>query len=197
MYKDISGDHHLNDINTSVRPVLSLYDAKTKISTLGTRKVFVLNPATKEEIIIQFRIVYGDFTPLIDLNASAALTLIAVLQDNIALVGPAKPSVPSTASEVLTPLTMETILSTYSQVFDDTIGKFEGELHLYTKQECTPHKTAPREVPLSVKNNFIAEIKDLQEQSILEKVTEPTDWVSAPTIINKPSAKNGIRHLHR
>ena len=193
LYKDISGDHQLNDINTSVRPVLSLYDEKTKISTLGTRKVFVLNPATKEEIIIQFRIVDEDFTPLIGLNDSEALKLIAVLQDNIALVEAAKPSVPSTASEVLTPLTMETILSNYSQVFDDTIGKFEGELHLYTKQECPPHKTAPREIPLSVKNNFIAEIKDLQEQGILEKVTEPTDWVSAPTMVNKPSAKNGIR----
>ena len=193
LYKDISGDHQLNDINTSVRPVLSLYDEKTKISTLGTRKVFVLNPATKEEIIIQFRIVDEDFTPLIGLNDSEALKLIAVLQDNIALVEAAKPSVPSTASEVLTPLTMETILSKYSQVFDDTIGKFEGELHLYTKQECPPHKTAPREIPLSVKNNFIAEIKDLQEQGILEKVTEPTDWVSAPTMVNKPSAKNGIR----
>ena len=193
LYKDISGDHQLNDINTSVRPVLSLYDEKTNISTLGTRKVFVLNPATKEEIIIQFRIVDEDFTPLIGLNDSEALKLIAVLQDNIALVEAAKPSVPSTASEVLTPLTMETILSKYSQVFDDTIGKFEGELHLYTKQECTPHKTAPREIPLSVKNNFIAEIKDLQEQGILEKVTEPTDWVSAPTMVNKPSAKNGIR----
>jgi len=73
------------------------------------------------------------------------------------------------------------------------VRKFEGELHLYTKQDVTPHKTPPRETPLSVKNNFIAELKDLQDQGILEKVTEPTEWVSAPTIVNKPSAKNGIR----
>lgn len=31
-------------------------------------------------------------------------------------------------------------------------------------------------------------VKDLQEQG-----TEPTDWVSALSIVNKPSAKNGIR----
>ena len=53
-------------------------------------------------------------------------------------------------------------------------------------------KTAPREIPLSVKNNFIAEVKDLQQQGIIEKVTEPTKWVSALTIVNKPSA-NVIR----
>ena len=45
---------------------------------------------------------------------------------------------------------------------------------------------------MSVKNIFIAEVKDLQEKGIIEKVTEPTDWVSVPTIINKPSAKNAI-----
>ena len=40
-----------------------------------------------------------------------------------------------------------------------------------------------------MKNNFIAEVKDLQQQSIIEKVTEPTEWVSAPTIVNKASAR--------
>ncbi|KAK2548400.1 hypothetical protein P5673_031468 [Acropora cervicornis] len=88
---------------------------------------------------------------------------------------------------------MANILSKYPAVFDNSVGKLEGELHLYTKQDVTPSKAAPREIPLSVKNKLIAEIKDLQEQGIIEKVTEPTDWVSAPTIVNKPSAKNGLR----
>ena len=51
---------------------------------------------------------------------------------------------------------------------------------------------SPREIPVSIKDNFIAEVKDLQQQGIIEKVTEPTEWVSAPTIVNKPAAKNGI-----
>ena len=67
-----------------------------------------------------------DSTPLIDLNDSEALKLIKVLRDNIALVEPAKPSFPSYASEVPTTLTMETILSNYPNVFDDTVGKLEG-----------------------------------------------------------------------
>ena len=44
-----------------------------------------------------------------------------------------------------------------------------------------------------MKSNFIAEVKDPQKQGIAEKVTEPTELVSAPTIVNEPSAKNGIR----
>ena len=170
-------------------------------SKLCPQESFCKSPPIKEQtscpfsdrlwVYIQFRIVNKDLTSLIGLNDPEALRRIEVLRDNIAL-GP-KPSVPSSPSEVPTPLTMDTILSNYPNVFDDTVGKFEGELHLYTKQDVTPHKTAPREIPLSVKNNFIAELKDLQDQSILEKVTEPTEWVSAPTIVNKPSAKNGIR----
>ena len=164
VYKDISGDHNLKDLNKTVKPVLSLYDEETKIQTLGTRKVFVLNPATNEEVIIQFRIVDKELTPLIGLNDSEELKLLEVLRDNIASVEHTKPCVPSTASEVKTPLTMETILSKYPNVFDDTIGKLEGEVHHYTKHDVTPHKTAPGEIPFSVKSNFIAEVKDLQEQ---------------------------------
>ena len=41
---------------------------------------------------------------------------------------------------------------------------------------------------------FFAEVKDLQQQGTLEKVTEYTEWVSAPTAVKyKPSVKNGIR----
>ena len=79
VYKDISGDHELKDLNTSIRPVLSLYDEETKIQTLGTRKVFVFNPATKEEAIIQFRIVDKDLTPLLGLSDSESLKLLELL----------------------------------------------------------------------------------------------------------------------
>ena len=75
---------------------------------------------------------------------------------------------PFTASEILTPLTMETILINYPDVFDDSIGKFEGELHLHTKHDVTPHKAPFREIPLSVKNNFIAEVKISKNKTYLK-----------------------------
>ena len=58
-----------------------------------------------------------------------------------------KRNVRSSASELHTPLTMATILSKYPDVFDDSVGKLEGELHLYTKQDVTPSKAAPRRSP--------------------------------------------------
>ena len=173
--KDISGHNDLKDLNTAFKPVLSLYDEETKIQTLGTRKVFVFNPSNEEEVIIQFRIVERPLTPLIGLNNSEILKLIELLRENIALVGPAKQRVPPTATEVSTPLSMETILTNYPKIFDDSVGKFESTLHLYTRDHVTPHKTAPREIPRFVKNNLIAEVQDLQQQVILEEMTQPNE----------------------
>jgi len=46
---------------------------------------------------------------------------------------------------------MEAIIEKYSDVFDETIGTFEEELHLVTRY--TTYKAAPREIPHYVKNN--------------------------------------------
>ena len=113
------------------------------------------------------------------------LKLIELLRENIATLDSGKPNIPSSASELHTPLTMATILSKYPDVFDDSVnlymynykflilssifvffppffsstrivlikvvsvGKLEGELHLYTKQDVTPLKAAPSEIALS------------------------------------------------
>ncbi|KAL9973855.1 hypothetical protein ACROYT_G020361 [Oculina patagonica] len=50
-------------------------------------------------------------------------------------------------------------------------------------QDVTLHKTAPRDIPLSVKDKFIAEVKDLQKHGIMEKVTELQNG-------NKPKKNN-------
>ena len=65
----------------------------------------IQNLATSEEMIIQFRIVDGDLTPLIGLDDSETLKLIEFLRENISVIAPANPSVPVFASEGTTPLT--------------------------------------------------------------------------------------------
>ena len=53
-------------------------------------------------MILHFRTVDRALTPLIGLNDSEILKLIELLRENIAVVGPAKPSVPPTATGVNT-----------------------------------------------------------------------------------------------
>ena len=78
----------------------------------------------------------------------------------------------------LNPLTASELCQHHSswrpfwQVFGDSIGKFEGEVHVYTSNNVIPYKTALREIPLCVlKHNFVAdwaEVKDLQQQGTPE-----------------------------
>ena len=148
-------------------------------------------------MIIQFRIVERDIATLIVLNDYETLRLIEVLRRSRTLLLYQGQLNPPTASELCQhhspwrPFWPDD----YPQVFGESIGKFDGELHLYPSNNVIPHKRALREIPLCVlKNNFVAEVKDLQQQGTLEKVTEPTEWVRAPTVVNcKPSAKNGIK----
>ena len=49
VYKEISGDHDLQDTNVTARPISSLYDEKTKIQTLRTRKCIVFIPASEKK----------------------------------------------------------------------------------------------------------------------------------------------------
>ena len=148
-------------------------------------------------MIIQFRIVERDLATLIGLNDYETLRLIEVLRRSRTFLLYQGQLNPLTAGELCQhhspwrPFWPDD----YPQVFGESIGQFDGELHLYTSNNVIPHKRALREIPLCVlKNNFFAEVKDLQQQGTLEKVTEPTEWVSAPTDVNcKRSAKNGIR----
>ena len=114
----------------------------------------MFNSATRKEGIIQFRIVNEDLTPLLGLRDSEELKLLELLRENIAILDCGKSDVPSSASELHAPLTMATILTNYPDVFDDSVGKLEGELHLYTKQDVTPSKAVPREISLSVKKKI-------------------------------------------
>ena len=150
-------------------------------------------------MIIQFRIVERDLATLIGLNDYETLRPIEVLRrPRTYCCSRAMQLNPLTASELCQhhspwrPFWPDD----YPQVFTgESIGKFDGELHVYTSNNVIPHKRALREIPLCVlKNYFVAEVEDLQQQGTLEKVTEPTEWISAPTVVNsKPSAKNGIR----
>ena len=49
---------------------------------------------------------------------------------------------------------MATILNKYPDVFDNSVGKLEGELQLYVEQDITPSKAAPRDSPVCQKQIY-------------------------------------------
>ena len=76
------------------------------------------------------------------------------------------------------PLTQEKVESTYADVFQG-LGKFPGEPYkLRLKPDAVPAKHRPRKVPVHLQDAFHEEVERLVKIDVLEKVTEPTEWVN-------------------
>ena len=83
------------------------------------------------------------------------------------------------------PLTQEKAESTYADVFQG-LGKFPGEPYkLRLKPEAVPAKHRPRKVPVHLQDAFHEEVEQLVKIDVLEKVTEPTEWVNSFVIVEK------------
>ena len=83
------------------------------------------------------------------------------------------------------PLTQEKIETTYAGVFQG-LGKFPGEPYkLRLKPDAVPAKHRPRRVPVHLQDAFHEEVERLVKIDVLEKVTEPTEWVNSLVIVEK------------
>ena len=83
------------------------------------------------------------------------------------------------------PLTQEKVETTYADVFQG-LGKFPGEPYkLRLKPDAVPVKHRPRRVPVHLQDAFHEEVEQLVKIDVLEKVTEPTEWVNSLVIVEK------------
>ena len=83
------------------------------------------------------------------------------------------------------PLTQDKVESTYADVFQG-LGKFPGEPYkLRLKPDAVPAKHRPRRVPVHLQDAFHEEVERLVKIDVLEKVTEPTEWVNSVVIVEK------------
>ena len=83
------------------------------------------------------------------------------------------------------PLTQDKVESTYADIFQG-LGKFPGEPYkLRLKPDAVPAKHRPRRVPVHLQDAFHEEVERLVKIDVLEKVTEPTEWVNSFVIVEK------------
>ena len=83
------------------------------------------------------------------------------------------------------PLTQEKVETTYADLFQG-LGKFPGDPYkLRLKPDAVPAKHRPRKVPVHLQDAFHEEVERLVKIDVLEKVTEPTEWVNSFVIVEK------------
>ena len=72
----------------------------------------------------------------------------------------------------------------YPECFDK-IGKFQGEYHIELQKEAQPVVHAQRKFPIQLRDKLKQELNRMEDLKIIEKVSEPTDWVNSMVIAHK------------
>ena len=66
-------------------------------------------------------------------------------------------------------------------------GKLKGQYKLEIEENAKQVVHPPRRVPVALKGKLKRELERLQSLGIIEKVIEPTPWVSSLVIVQKPN----------
>lgn len=79
----------------------------------------------------------------------------------------------------------QSILEEYADVFQG-IGEFPGECNFRVNPDITPVACPPRRIPIALRGRLKDELDSMERNDIICKVTEPTDWVNALVVVEKP-----------
>ena len=66
------------------------------------------------------------------------------------------------------------------------IGRFPDTQKLTLREDSCPVQHAPRRAPIQLRDKIKAELLRMTELDVIRTVTEPTDWVSSSTYVQKP-----------
>lgn len=89
-------------------------------------------------------------------------------------------------------ISKENLLTNYSTVFSEGVGKLEGEYHIRLDMKIEPVQQAPRRVPVALREPLKRTLDILVEQDILAPVTKPKAWISSIVVVPK---SNGLLHI--
>lgn len=123
-------------------------------------------------IVLEFYIVDTKAPPILGMRASLDLKLIKLIL--------------TVAEEEAKPCTdTDSLLKEYTDVFQG-IGEFPGECNLHVDPHATPVVYPPRRVPIALRDRLKKELDKMEESNVICKVTEPTEWVNALVVVEKP-----------
>lgn len=78
--------------------------------------------------------------------------------------------------------------SEYPELFD-TIGDFPGEYHIVLREGAQPVVHPPRKCSIHIKDELKAELDNMEKLGVIERVTQPTDWVNSIAVSRKSNGQ--------
>ena len=82
------------------------------------------------------------------------------------------------------------LMEMYPECFNGTVGCFEDYTHHITLDPKVPPVIhAPHKVPIELKDRLQVELSEMENQDIIARVTQPTDWVNSLVIREKENGR--------
>ena len=177
--------HDLAVINQTGDPPLRSSKVKFKLfdgslmKPCGVATLKIHRNNTTQEL--DFQIVETVNKPLLSAETCVKLGLLKLSLTGTAQVNsmgtePVKSSVP---------LTREKILADYKDVFEG-LGHIGESITFIDNPNHHAVQHAPRRIPVTLQKEVKEKIAELEKKGIIQKVTEPTEWISGMVILSKP-----------
>ena len=78
------------------------------------------------------------------------------------------------------------LLDEYSDVFEG-LGRLEGPYSIVTDTSVPPVVHPPRRIPVALIDQVQQKLDEMVTEDVIEKVDQPTDWVSSMLVVRKPA----------
>ena len=145
---------------------------------IGQARIPMTNPKNARKYKLHCIVVSDNVQPIIGLKAAQQMQLITINTENIAVV-----------RQQHKPLTADAIAEQFPTLFDNQLGTIRDNVNLTVDPAIQPIKNAPRRVPQAMMQPLKDELDRLEKLQVIEKVTEPTEWLSSLVTVRKPNGK--------
>ena len=169
VYKRVSGDQHLNSLYARGKSALILANGEEH-PTEGKATLFASRKGQKHQIEVNV-VKGGGYEPILSKQTVLDMNLIQILDGNPL-------SVVKTDSDPL--------FDEYADVFEG-LGKLAGRYKITIDESIKPVVHPPRRLPVAITEQVKGKLEEVTSGGIIEKVNQPTDWVSSMLVVSKPS----------
>ena len=131
------------------------------IKPIGKCRLIIRNCKNRKRYSVEFIVVAEEYTPLLGKRTSEQMGLITVNYENISAMN-----------------VQDDVMSKYKDVFNKDMGTFKNNVHLTVDTSAEPMAIPSCRVPINLKDKVFEKLREMEKAKIIEKVDQPTDWVS-------------------
>ena len=172
LFKSIASSE---DLNISQQTQLIAFGGST-LTTLGSTELNCLVPSIGSEYLIKFHVVDTPVCSILGLNDSLKLGLIQTSSHVHEIQN----------SESNTGIPQD-IMDSHPSLFDGKLGKLPVIYKMRLDPDIAPVVQSARNIPVALKPKVKEKLEQMCRQEVICPVSEPTEWVSAMVVAQKPN----------